>query len=499
MTELAKAGSSASSRADDLLVENTKLHATINELQQQIDKLRCLAEQHRIGGHKDLNLTCQEDNIDIKQFLENATPVMPCASDTLRSKKCLLSPIVEEAVGPSHTSNSKISDASELMVPQSSHHRIGVSAPPIHIVDESTKDAQAEEKDQETFNRIMEALAGNPFTSKFGTRQQQALAQAMIHRDVVAGEVVIQQGEEGDSLFVTESGSYELSQSGCTKGGPRAPVIGPNQVIGEMAILYKCTRTATIKALEPGRLWCIDLTMFHVVLYKVAFELQNERKLFLSSIPLFDGLAASYLSKLISAATERVYTGGDIIIDSDAAVCANLHFNLIVSGQVSVLIPNQAGHTIARTLSSGDYFGETALLGTLNASFQALTSRVEVLQIDRLAFDELIVPLEAIGKELGSLAFELKNADSTGTVLPVSCVNLKLHQLNRLAMLGSGGFGVVELVALPDGEQAALKMIAKEHIIANAQQEHVISEKNVLQSLNSRFCLSLLSTFKDDR
>ena len=50
---------------------------------------------------------------------------------------------------------------------------------------------------------------------------------------------------------------------------------------------------------------------------------------------------------------------------------------------------------------------------------------------------------------------------------------LRLEDLNRLATLGAGGFGTVELVALPDGERAALKMVAKEHIVANAQEDHV--------------------------
>ena len=47
-----------------------------------------------------------------------------------------------------------------------------------------------------------------------------ALARAMRSVDVVAGDVVIRQGEQGDRLYVTESGLYDMSQNGEIKGVP---------------------------------------------------------------------------------------------------------------------------------------------------------------------------------------------------------------------------------------------------------------------------------------
>ena len=38
--------------------------------------------------------------------------------------------------------------------------------------------------------------------------------------DVAAGDVVIRQGEQGDRLYVTESGLYDMSQNGEIKGVP---------------------------------------------------------------------------------------------------------------------------------------------------------------------------------------------------------------------------------------------------------------------------------------
>lgn len=44
------------------------------------------------------------------------------------------------------------------------------------------------------------------------------------------------------ALYIVE-GEVEVS-----KGGSARPTMGPGRLFGELAILYNCTRTATIKA-----------------------------------------------------------------------------------------------------------------------------------------------------------------------------------------------------------------------------------------------------------
>uniref|UniRef100_A0A1A8Q6P7 Protein kinase, cGMP-dependent, type II n=1 Tax=Nothobranchius rachovii TaxID=451742 RepID=A0A1A8Q6P7_9TELE len=64
------------------------------------------------------------------------------------------------------------------------------------------------------------------------------------------------------------------------------------------------------------------------------------------------------------------------------------------------------------------------------------------------------------------------------------------QELEVIATLGVGGFGRVELVKLKDEDTTfALKCIKKKHIVDTRQQEHVYSEKNILQQTNSTFII----------
>ncbi|KAI4789540.1 hypothetical protein KUCAC02_035178, partial [Chaenocephalus aceratus] len=54
------------------------------------------------------------------------------------------------------------------------------------------------------------------------------------------GCCVIQEGDDGSTVYVLEEGTVEV-----TKQGKTLCSIGEGKVFGELAILYNCTRTAT--------------------------------------------------------------------------------------------------------------------------------------------------------------------------------------------------------------------------------------------------------------
>ncbi|XP_072261401.1 cGMP-dependent protein kinase 2 [Pyxicephalus adspersus] len=74
------------------------------------------------------------------------------------------------------------------------------------------------------------------------------------------------------------------------------------------------------------------------------------------------------------------------------------------------------------------------------------------------------------------------------------------NDLEIITTLGVGGFGRVELVKVKDENLAfAMKCIKKRHIVDNRQQEHIHSEKNILEEANSPFIVKLYRTFKDSK
>lgn len=66
----------------------------------------------------------------------------------------------------------------------------------------------------------------------------------MYSKEFPVGSYVIHEGEAGAHLFVSAEGKFEVIKDGKVLG-----TMGPGKAFGELAILYNCTRTASIRGL----------------------------------------------------------------------------------------------------------------------------------------------------------------------------------------------------------------------------------------------------------
>ena len=64
--------------------------------------------------------------------------------------------------------------------------------------------------------------------------------------DLRAGKVLIQEGERGREFFVIVTGEAEVRRK-----GRKIATVGPGDFVGEMALLSKAPRNATVTALTP--------------------------------------------------------------------------------------------------------------------------------------------------------------------------------------------------------------------------------------------------------
>ncbi|KJH47600.1 kinase domain protein [Dictyocaulus viviparus] len=74
--------------------------------------------------------------------------------------------------------------------------------------------------------------------------------------------------------------------------------------------------------------------------------------------------------------------------------------------------------------------------------------------------------------------------------------SISLSNLHRVATLGVGGFGRVELVKA-NGKVFALKVMNKKHIVDLKQEKHVMSERKILLSIDFPFIVRLYKTLND--
>lgn len=78
---------------------------------------------------------------------------------------------------------------------------------------------------------------------------------------------MINQGDDGDNLYVVETGKLACSKV-MEPGQPAVHLKDyvPGEAFGELALLYNAPRAASIEASEPSELWALDRRTFnHIV------------------------------------------------------------------------------------------------------------------------------------------------------------------------------------------------------------------------------------------
>ncbi len=84
---------------------------------------------------------------------------------------------------------------------------------------------------------------------------------ARFGRTFEAGEVLFQEGEPGETMFVLQSGSVRITKES-RDGKKTLAVLGPGEFFGEMAILNAKPRNATATVTERTRALVIDKKTF---------------------------------------------------------------------------------------------------------------------------------------------------------------------------------------------------------------------------------------------
>ncbi|XP_038821322.1 cGMP-dependent protein kinase 1-like [Salvelinus namaycush] len=212
-------------------------------------------------------------------------------------------------------------------------------------------------KSEESRELIHRALLENEFMKHLEQGQIQTIVDCMHPTRLARGCCVIQEGDDGSLVYVLEEGKVEV-----TKGEQKLCTIDPGKVFGELAILYNCTRTATVTALTDIKLWAIDRQGFQTIMMRTGLIKHSQYMEFLRSVPSFQLLPEDVLSKVADVLEETHYSEGDYIIRQGATGDT---FFIISEGQVKVTQQKSSNEEpeFLTTLSRGDWFGEQALKG----------------------------------------------------------------------------------------------------------------------------------------
>ncbi|XP_067278057.1 cGMP-dependent protein kinase 1a isoform X1 [Pseudorasbora parva] len=385
----------------------------------------------------------------------------------------------------------QVQNRSELQEHQRTK-RQAISAEPANVQQLSHVTLPNVPKSAKSKELIKSAILDNDFMKNLEMSQIQEIVDCMYPVDYDKNSCIIKEGDVGSLVYVMEEGKVEV-----TKEGLKLCTMGPGKVFGELAILYNCTRTATVRTVTSVKLWAIDRQCFQTIMMRTGLIKHAEYMELLKSVLTFRGLPEEILSKLADVLEETHYEDGDYIIRQGARGDT---FFIISKGKVTMTREDCPGQepVYLRSMGKGDSFGEKALQGEdIRTANVIAAETVTCLVIDRDSYKHLIGGLEDVSNKgcedaEAKAKYEVENAFFS---------NLNLSDFNIIDTLGVGGFGRVELVQLKSDEVKtfAMKILKKRHIVDTRQQEHIRSEKLIMQEAHSDFIVRLYRTFKDSK
>ena len=239
--------------------------------------------------------------------------------------------------------------------------------------------------------RLTESVSGILLFRCLEIEQINQVIDAMFERHVVAGEHLIEQGDDGDNFYVVERGTYNVLKSFEKNKPPQIVNTFANKgFFGELALMYNVPRAATVQAVTDGIVWAMDRKSFRHIVLKSAFRKRRLYENLLESVPMLKCLDNYERINLADVLVTKSYNPGECIIQ-EGDIADGIFF--IEEGMVKVTIKKNGKEKDVGKLTSGKYFGEKALVenSKRSASVYAV-DKVKVAFLDRHSFERMLGP-----------------------------------------------------------------------------------------------------------
>ncbi|XP_017773081.1 PREDICTED: cGMP-dependent protein kinase 1-like [Nicrophorus vespilloides] len=332
---------------------------------------------------------------------------------------------------------------------------------------------------------IKEAIKCNEFISSlFKGKQLNTIVSSMYHKDVMRDDIIIKQGDEGDHMYVSASGSYDIIINEVLWG-----TFSDNRIFGELALIHNATRLATIRARTNGKVWILDRSVYQKIRIQNAKAEKEEMLSFLQKVPSVKSASIQKLEEILVLLQNEFFTENtDIVKQGEIGD----KFYIIKTGTVNITIEGQGR---VATKSRGEYFGEMALIenDVRQATVTANSPGVECLTLSRLDFNRCLSDLDTFLSKKDIVDEEIEINESS------EYANLELSHLKRVVTIGKGAFGRVELVQHKRQSNLvfALKYLVKDNVVKKKMEKLAIMEKQIHMSCENDFIVKMYKTYQD--
>lgn len=265
-----------------------------------------------------------------------------------------------------------------------------------------------------------------PLFSDLSTEEFDRVVKSLTSTKVQKGSKIIEEGDEGSSLFIVSIGEVQVMKKLDDKVVPIAQ-LRDGDFFGEFGFFSGAMRQASVIATTETDLMEINKDDMDKIVGEFPSIKEKLNKLYTQRVlenllltsPLFRPLKPEERKNLASVFEYQAFEeNAGIIKEGDEGDC----MYVMQSGEVSVHTTDPMGDKVGlATLKAGDFFGEMSLIQSKprTANVTALTP-VEVMMLNKDDFDNLIDKYPAIGEVIEKTAEER----STEVVNKVSFLDL---------------------------------------------------------------------------
>ncbi len=183
------------------------------------------------------------------------------------------------------------------------YHKKGDFKPIVHV---KTEEQKTKIKSRIVQSFLFESLEAN---------ELRIVIDAMEEEKFNTGEVVINQGDKGDCLYIVESGELEcLKRSSNESDFKLVKVYTAGEAFGELALLYNCPRAARVVTKTSVVLWKLDRETFNNIVKESAIKKRQKYENFLRRVELLSTVESYELTQISDALKFAYYAPGDYII-----------------------------------------------------------------------------------------------------------------------------------------------------------------------------------------
>lgn len=162
---------------------------------------------------------------------------------------------------------------------------------------------------------IMDKIDKSFMFSGLDDKEKKIVADAMDEQKFHKNEVVIKEGDEGDSLYVVATGT--LSCTKIFKGNTEPTFLKryePGEAFGELALLYNAPRAATIFSDDDSTLYGLDRQTFNHIVKDAAIRKKDKYEAFLKKVSLLSTMDDYERAQVSEAFKEEKYKTNELII-----------------------------------------------------------------------------------------------------------------------------------------------------------------------------------------